>query len=381
MPETQLELYASVVEAIYDCALDPSKWRDVLPKIAAFLDSDSSTFALHDMARGDGRRFFDYGLSEAAVRSYFEIYAPLNPTITATPMMQIGEPWMLRMMLPREEFLESRFYKEWCKPNGQGDLMGLLALRAGSRIATHAIAREDGKPEYAIEDLQRYKLIAPHICRALVISDALELKTITSQALESTLDQLSAGVYLVARDRRILYLNAAAQSQLSANGAISAVDNRLLPADQTAASKLNLALAQAAGEEGADKMAGGSSIALPATRGPGLIASVLPLEGGLRRDFKRPFAAVAAVFVQDPKAAVPLPGEAFAKLYKLSASELRVVLAIAPGLPLQETADMLGVSLATVKTHLARIFQKTGTSRQPELIALLMRASPPATGA
>jgi DNA-binding CsgD family transcriptional regulator len=36
-------------------------------------------------------------------------------------------------------------------------------------------------------------------------------------------------------------------------------------------------------------------------------------------------------------------------------------------------AETLGVSIATVKTHLARLFQKTGTSRQAELVALIGR--------
>lgn len=209
-----------------------------------------------------------------------------------------------------------------------------------------------------------------------MISDALDLKTVTSQALESTLDGLSAGVYLAARDRRIVYLNAAARKQVASSAALTIVENRLLPVDAIAAARLNGALAEAAGE-GTQGSSGALSVALPCTGGPGLIATVLPLERGRRASISRPFAAVAAIFVQDPKASPPLPGEAFAKLYGLTPSELRIVLAIAPGLQLQETAEMLGLSLATVKSHLARIFQKTGTSRQPELVALLLRSSPP----
>lgn len=165
MPRKPLEQFSSVIEGIYDCAIDPEKWRETLPKIANLLNSESSTFAVHDMAGGGGHRFFDFGLSEAAVRSYFETYAALNPTIAATPMMQIGVPWTLRDMLPQEEYVESRFYKEWSKPNSQGDLMGILALRAGTRIATHAISRLDTKPIYSDKDYELYKLIAPHTGR------------------------------------------------------------------------------------------------------------------------------------------------------------------------------------------------------------------------
>ena len=48
-----------------------------------------------------------------------------------------------------------------------------------------------------------------------------------------------------------------------------------------------------------------------------------------------------------------------------------------PGLEVPEIAAALGVNVTTVKTHLARIFEKTGVNRQTDLIALLMRHVPP----
>jgi DNA-binding CsgD family transcriptional regulator len=72
-----------------------------------------------------------------------------------------------------------------------------------------------------------------------------------------------------------------------------------------------------------------------------------------------------------------MPGEAFAKLYGLTGGELRVTLAMAPGLSAKEAAEVLGLSDATVRTHQQHVFQKTGTSKQSELIRLLMAATPP----
>lgn len=375
MAKPPLHEFSAIVEAIYDCALDPEKWRGVLPKIANLLESEGSTFAVYDIARNERYRYFDHGIPEAAVKSYFETYAPLNPVMPAVPMMPIGAPWTLRTLVPEQEYFESRFYKEWSKPNAHGDLMGMLALRAGSRIATHAINRLDSQPLYSAEELALYTLIAPHICRSLTISDALDLKTVTSQALEATLSSLTSGVYLVARDRRVVFMNKAAEQQIAKGTSLTIVDQRLMPTDAAAAGQLNKALNDAVHNESAQP-AGGHAIALPATPCNGLIATVLPLERGGRHSMCEPFAAAAAVFVQDPRVVAPLPGEAFATLYHLTASELRIVLAMAPGLQLQEIADMFGISLATVKSHLARIFDKTGTSRQADLMALIARISP-----
>jgi DNA-binding CsgD family transcriptional regulator len=73
----------------------------------------------------------------------------------------------------------------------------------------------------------------------------------------------------------------------------------------------------------------------------------------------------------------PFPGEAFAKLYGLTGSELRVLLAMAPGLGVKEAAEMLGIGETTAKTHLQHIYAKTGTSKQTELMHLFMSSTPP----
>ena len=119
------------------------------------------------------------------------------------------------------------------------------------------------------------------------------------------------------------------------------------------------------------------SLAIPDADGAGYIATLLPVERGQRRDILAPFAASVAVFTQDPVQAPLMPGEAFARLYGLTGGELRVLLALAQGLGGMEAADMLGISEPTVRTHLQRIFSKTGTSRQADLLRLLHHSTPP----
>jgi DNA-binding CsgD family transcriptional regulator len=69
-----------------------------------------------------------------------------------------------------------------------------------------------------------------------------------------------------------------------------------------------------------------------------------------------------------------------AKLYGLTRSELRVLLAMSPGLCVREAAEMLGISVVTAKTHLHSIYAKTGISKQTGLMRLLMGSTPPVSG-
>jgi DNA-binding CsgD family transcriptional regulator len=80
---------------------------------------------------------------------------------------------------------------------------------------------------------------------------------------------------------------------------------------------------------------------------------------------------VATIFVH--KAALDLlsPPEAIAKEFKLTPAELRVLFAIVEVGGVREVAEVLGVSTETVKTHLSRLFDKTGAGRQADLVRLV----------
>ena len=115
--------------------------------------------------------------------------------------------------------------------------------------------------------------------QAVAISDALNLTTIRSDALEATLNALTSGVYLTDRHGRIVYMNRAAKRQVDTSNAIRVANNHLSPIDRKARLALDRAIDEATGDE-ADLPTGGFTIALPAGDNAGLIATVLPLARG-----------------------------------------------------------------------------------------------------
>jgi DNA-binding NarL/FixJ family response regulator len=54
-----------------------------------------------------------------------------------------------------------------------------------------------------------------------------------------------------------------------------------------------------------------------------------------------------------------------------------VLSALAQGLGGKDAATMLGIGEATVRTHLQRIFSKTGMPRQTDLLRLFQNSTPP----
>ena len=92
---------------------------------------------------------------------------------------------------------------------------------------------------------------------------------------------------------------------------------------------------------------------------------------GARRKAGVSYAAAAAMFVRKAALDLPSPPEALAGEFKLTPAEVRVMFAIVEIGGVTEVAPVLGISDQTVKTHLHRIYENTGTKRQADLVKLV----------
>jgi DNA-binding CsgD family transcriptional regulator len=87
--------------------------------------------------------------------------------------------------------------------------------------------------------------------------------------------------------------------------------------------------------------------------------------------------AIVAVFISDPEKH-PRPQARFlCGLFGLTGAESRLAILLVQGNTLQDSADRLDVTPATVRSQLMQVFQKTGTSRQSQLVSLLLRLQLP----
>jgi DNA-binding CsgD family transcriptional regulator len=221
-------------------------------------------------------------------------------------------------------------------------------------------------------------LIVPHIRRAVLIGNAISLKKTQAATFADTLDSLSGGMFLVEASGRLVHANAAGQVMLNEADILRMSSGRLTTGDRHAARMLADTFASAGD---GDTAIGAKGIAMPlvARDGEPYVAHVLPLTSGDRRRADAGHAAVAALFVH--KVALGAHAtEAIAKAYKLTPSELRVLLAVVEVGGVREVAEALGVAETTIKTHLGRLYQKIGARRQADLVKVVAGFSNPFHG-
>jgi DNA-binding CsgD family transcriptional regulator len=220
------------------------------------------------------------------------------------------------------------------------------------------------------------RLLIPHMRRAVLIGKVVDFKAAEAATFADTLDGLAAGMFLLDAAGRIVHTNASGLAMLDRGTPLRQAGGKLGAPDANAELALREVLVAAAN---GDAAIGTKGIAIPlrSQDGASAVAQVLPLTNGARRKASVNYSAVAAMFVHEAALNTPAPAEIIAELYKLTPSELRVLLAVVEIGGVPSVAEALGISETTVKTHLHHLFEKTGASRQLDLAKLVARHASP----
>lgn len=370
------ESLSDLIGAIYDTVLDKANWPDVLERSAAYVGGSAASIFSKSPAAEGGMLYCGVGIAPHFEQLYFERYVRLDPATTGQYFADIGRPIATADFIPYPEFLETRFYKEWAQPQGWVDFVSAVLDRSSTGAAMYGVFRHERDGVVDDETRQRMSLIIPHVRRAVLIGNVLGLKTDEAAAFADTLHGLAAGAFLVEENARIAFANAAGQAMLESRTAVRQEGGALVAVDSRAAVALREAIDLA---RLGDAQIGTRGIAIPLSYPPHEVwlAHVLPLTSGARRGTGRESLASAAVFVHQASLAVPSGIQSVSKLYRLTKAELRVLAAICEVSSVSEAAEVVGASEATVKTHLQRLFAKTGTNRQADLVKLVAATASP----
>jgi FixJ family two-component response regulator len=174
------------------------------------------------------------------------------------------------------------------------------------------------------------------------------------------LDSLCFGLVVLDADSRLTLLNRRARSLLDQADGLSIGRDRRLRASTTTG---RLALTGLQGE-------GRGPIQITRPSGlPPLHLFATPLN---HADTKAGDGAYLALFISDPAERLKPDEDLLLRLYGLTEAEAHVAAALAQGRSAEEIAEEYGITINTARTHIKRIFSKTSTRRQGQLVSLLL---------
>ena len=373
------EVLATLIGDIYDAALDAALWGSALDKTREFVGGHAAgLYAKNAVSKTCDVAYEDGRIDPHYTRLYMQKYARLDPSTTGQLLAEVGEPISTENLIAYDEFLETRFYKEWMRPQGFVDLASIVLDKTPTAAALFGLVRHERDGLVDDEMRRRLRLIVPHLRRAVLVGRVIDLKTAAASRFADTLDGISAGMFLVAASGSIVHANTSGHALLAAGDVLRAVNGRLVASDPEADQALQEVLAAAANGDPAVGVRGiAQPLAAPHPGGEPYVAHIMPLTSGARRRAAKQYAAVALLIAHKVGFRMPSAPEAIAKFYGLTPSELRVLLGIVQVGGVPETAEALGIAESTVKTHLRRLFDKTGSNRQADLVKLMAGFSSP----
>jgi DNA-binding CsgD family transcriptional regulator len=175
-------------------------------------------------------------------------------------------------------------------------------------------------------------------------------------------DWFSVGIVLLDRAHRVVFANAPARSF---------VHGKRLRPDSSIFDSFTPGTSQRLGEllQAAQGGAAMAATSIPsATDNSSLMLLVSSLRSGEAAQLGRALQdATAILFVCDPARPIDIPLACMIEAYGLTLAEARVAISASSGMTVAGMALGLGLSPNTVKTHLRRVFAKTGTNRLSEL--------------
>jgi len=362
-------IFPDLIESIYDAGLQPALWNDVVVKVKEFVGGQACGLFSKDSISKFGVTHYYCGADPYYIQLYSETHAKFDPLSTLPPFGQVAA---IPDLVAYDEYRKGRFYQEWMKPQGCADAANVVLEKSSTKCPV-LLTVLVGKRMVDAEMRRRIALVVPHAHRALMINKAIEVKQSEAATFVDAMDGLSAGMFLVDAQGRIVHTNAAGQTMLSADDFLRSTCGQIAARD----ARVNQSLRDIFAASGGLTAASGGAFPLTAHDGTHYVVHVLPLKSVVRNERGPKLKAVAALFVRKAGLDSQSCGELLARTFELTPTELRVLLSIVEVGGVPETAHILGIAETTVKTHLHRVFSKTGTNRQADLVKLAAGFSNP----
>lgn len=374
MPSEKVIL--DLVAQIYDAAVDPDCWQPFLKGFADVTSSEAAALFL----REDNRSLLldaSFGIAPEDRLSYAAHYAALN--VWQSRLTRQFEPGVVRNSAdacPDAELLKTDFYNGWLRPQRLFYGYGGTILKSHSVSTNITAMRSRNRGAYDQAEVQLLQTLMLHLQKALELHRRVIILQEKRNASIESLNLLSTGFILVDRSAHVLFTNHAARRIIDQNDGLSIRLSGLTASLSDETAKIQKLAHEAwirVPSNGSPSPSGSVAVSRPSGRRRfSLLVVPLPRNESEPRLFAGIDLPAAAILISDPEGETVPDTTALRQSFGLTPAEANLASILMAGKSLKQAMDQLRISMNTAKTQLKAIFSKTGTSRQGELIRLLL---------
>jgi DNA-binding CsgD family transcriptional regulator/PAS domain-containing protein len=368
-----LERAQPLIEALYEGAIEPSRWQDFVEILSDTMGGAASCLSIQLPGAIPGRQAFRTGFDDRywpRLEGHLKRGLPWGSLESSPFRKRFGRA---SERLPDELMRESDFYKEFMQPQGlapEAPLFHLLSLSDHWMPSGVMIyRRESGRP-FETADFDFVNLLVPHLGRAFRIAMHQGGVQRTGIALREVIDRLPMGVVLLDEDRQVVIANRQAQRILDKRDGLK-IGKCGLEASHSGQNRELRSLVSGAIAAEQDALVPDTFLMVSRKSGkrayPVMVSPLLEAPpDAASRD------AAVAVFITDPEERHFSTAEILQTLYGLSPAEAELVQLLTQGLSLELAARERCVSIHTVRSQLKSVFAKTHTTGQSDLVQMVL---------
>jgi DNA-binding CsgD family transcriptional regulator len=360
-----------LIQRIYEATLDASRWQGFAQALSDAFNGAPTGIALQP----PGSPVTDVIYRSRGFRDEFHArfadYAKQGlPWEEGRRKHFVGRFGLTTEVISDARLRESTFYREWMAPQGLGPhapVAHTISLDGGHPAAALAIFPTAATGPFGASDLEFGDLLVPH----LALGHRLLAENRRHQALADAIDRFPTGVALLDARGHLLLANRGVHQIFAQDDGIALEGDSMRAGVTSDDATLRRAITGAVEAAVAGRLI--ESAVLSVSRRSGRRPYVV-LVGPLRPHSGDPTAtdAVVVLYVADLEQGVLRRREVLHELYGLTEAETQLVELLCQGSSLDEAAGARGVTLNTARSQLKQVFAKTHTSRQSELVRLVI---------
>lgn len=363
---------AELLGLLYEAVLAPEGFQAFIEACCSSFDLKAVIVFVRNAQTQEARFLWTHGFDRRWLDSYALEYAPLDLLALQMAQLPIAAFYASNLDIPHpERFPESRFYREWIVPQGVAYAAASNILREGPWLTQVFLQRSPHQPPFSRGEIETLNRLVPHMQRAFQMRHRFTDLQLGQNLLASSLDVLAMPTLLFNEFGRLAHCNRSADALLASRQTLWVEHGHLVTRDVEATRSLDLELSKALGAGQGQTSALNGVVSLPRRGRMPLVLMLAPMR---LKDALR-MRGAALLFVFDPEATPSITADTVRQLFGLSKREAELAAALCSGCTLDELAAERGTSINTVRSQLKSVFNKTGTSRQADLVSLLL-ASP-----
>ena len=362
--------HGGVSAGLLDACLQADGWRALLDRLRRVVGADSAEIWFARPVSNELTYERHVHIPDGAVDEYLEGVHTFDPVLFkafAGPSGAVSAD-LLDARTARDARLEP--FIDYLERWNIGRSLMVKAKVAEGMFGYVGLQRGVDAPGFGPDDHVRVDVLYPELTQALRVLwrliEAEMLGFLPAQAL----GQLSTALFIVGHDRRIRYLNAAAEQLLASR------DLQLRPGGLACPTLPETVQLTALIDQAVHTGGGGAMAIVRPDQAPlSVMVTVLPRGVQLFPDGTgAPAAHAAAVWISDPDARAPVvvgDSDPLRAVYGLTHAEARLGRGLLCGETLVKYAEGMGISIGTARWRLKQVQAKVGVRSTADLVRLL----------